>query len=165
MPSSVTSFSVTKLRPGLVMMTFASTIFMMNSCLPRHDAYTLHAAAGVPAWPGGRPRPTDTRLKSPGMVCLSALAATAKLQRLFRRAAGHQAVDQAGREAVAAADAIDQAHVVVLAVMERAGRLVVEHRAPAVVARRKALAQRDRHLRRGELLRDALGHVLDRRRD
>ena len=63
-----------------------------------------------------------TRLKSPGIVCLSALAATAKRSASSRRAAGHQPVDQPAGEAVAAADAIDEPHVVALAAMQRAGR-------------------------------------------
>ena len=60
---------------------------------------------------------------------------------------------QAGGEAVAAADPIDETDVVVLAAMERIGGLVVQHGAPPVVARRHAFAQRDGHLLRTKLLR------------
>src|SRR5262249_57977539 len=57
-------------------------------------------------------------------------------QRRVEWTAGRERVDQARREAVAAADAIDEADAIALALVHRCALLVPEHRTPAVVARR-----------------------------
>jgi hydrogenase-4 membrane subunit HyfE len=46
MPSSVMIFTVTKLRPGLQMMTFASVIFMVGSLCASTKRYTMARSAG-----------------------------------------------------------------------------------------------------------------------
>ena len=68
--------------------------------------------------PARSPQRLRARLKSPGIVCFSALAATAN-RSASSATAGDEAVDQSGGEAVAAADAIDEPHVVALALMQR----------------------------------------------
>ena len=84
------------------------------------------------------------------MVCLSADAATAKFSASSASLLRQQAVDEPGREAVAAADAVHQSDVVLAAphgVTSRGAAdtgAAQEHRAPAVVAGGVALAQRDR---------------------
>src|SRR6185503_19518176 len=80
-------------------------------------------------------------------------------QRRVERAAVEQRVDETGGEAVAAADAVDQAHHVALALVQGRGRRIPQQRAPAVVAGRQALAQRHGDQRRAELARDALGGI------
>ena len=80
-------------------------------------------------------------------------------KRRFRRPLAHEGEDQAGGEAVASADPVHQPHGVVLAVVELARLRVPQDRAPPVVARRHALAQRDRHHGRPELAREPLGHL------
>ena len=59
------------------------------------------------------------------MVCFNALAATANFKRGFQIAPAHEPVDQACSEAVAAADPVNQAHGVALALKEGLdGRIV-----------------------------------------
>src|SRR2546423_349870 len=81
-------------------------------------------------------------------VAVNGLLQRARRDREAQRRVGRTAVegrvDEAGGEAVAAADAIDEPHDVPLALMERAARGVPQHGAPSVVARRQALAQRHR---------------------
>src|SRR5699024_5508430 len=74
--------------------------------------------------------------------------------------AGQQRIDQAAAEAVAAADAVDDAQLILLgeAVFVRSN--VIEHRAPAVVRSGMALTQGDGDLLEAELVGQLLGHAL-----
>jgi hypothetical protein len=82
-------------------------------------------------------------------------------ERVLRGAAGDQAVDEPAGKAVAPADPIDEPHVVALAALHRPGLGIPQRRAPAVVARRDALPQRDGHHRRTEVPRDAFGGLAE----
>src|SRR5688572_6990186 len=61
-------------------------------------------------------------------------------ERGVRALAGDQTVDQPGGEAVAGADPIDDPHAVALTLGECRRLRVPQHRTPAIVARRYALA-------------------------